>query len=130
MKSPKGSQPSASWDREGHWDFDRGDGGARQRFLPDGTEVDHDNNPVNPFKDLLPNYPHANLPRPELPEKLRPDPPPLRGPGFYNPCAGGPCDPIPSSPGTAPYFIPRGTPGFSPSPGTNPVIFDNPVFVG
>ena len=45
-----GTQPGASWDgKQGHWDV-KGLGGQKgtRRFLPDGTEVDHDNNPVQP----------------------------------------------------------------------------------
>ena len=38
--------PSGSWDPEnGHWDIDNGTG-ERTRYLPDGTEVDHDNRPI------------------------------------------------------------------------------------
>ena len=41
-----GGQPGGSWDDKlGHWDVDDGDG-ERKRYLPDGTEVDHHNNPV------------------------------------------------------------------------------------
>jgi RHS repeat-associated protein len=49
VPSAKGGQPSASEDPKGHWDVDDGTG-TRDRFLPDGTLVDHNNNPVpNPF---------------------------------------------------------------------------------
>jgi len=45
--SPKGGQPRPQWDPEGnHWDYDDGFGGERQHFLPDGTPVDHWNNPI------------------------------------------------------------------------------------
>jgi len=43
---PKGSQPSVSWDPAGHWDRIPGDGTPRKRYLPNGTLVDHDNNPI------------------------------------------------------------------------------------
>jgi RHS repeat-associated protein len=46
VPSATGSQPGASWDPEGHWDVDDGSGG-RRRFDPEGTEVDHDGNPVS-----------------------------------------------------------------------------------
>lgn len=46
VNSPGGGQPGASWDPDGHWDVDDGKGG-RRRYAPDGTEVDHDNNPVS-----------------------------------------------------------------------------------
>lgn len=46
VPSPKGGQPVGSWDpRHGHWDVKDGQGTTR-RYLPDGTEVDHDNKPV------------------------------------------------------------------------------------
>lgn len=46
--SPKGSQPRPQWDPDnGHWDYDDGTGGPRQHFLPDGTPVDHWNNPLD-----------------------------------------------------------------------------------
>jgi len=35
-----GGQPSASWDKEGHWDADNGRG-ERSRYLPDGTPIEH-----------------------------------------------------------------------------------------
>ncbi len=42
----KGGQPGASWDPDhGHWDWDNGCG-QRNRCLPDGTPVDHNNNPM------------------------------------------------------------------------------------
>ncbi len=42
----KGGQPQATWDpRRGHWDIDNGVG-KRDRYLPDGTKVDHWNNPI------------------------------------------------------------------------------------
>jgi RHS repeat-associated protein len=45
--SPKGEQPRPQWDPNGnHWDYDDGTGGERQHFLPDGTRVDHWNNPI------------------------------------------------------------------------------------
>lgn len=41
-----GSQPGGSWDNEnGHWDVDDGKGN-RIRLKPDGTPVDHGNNPL------------------------------------------------------------------------------------
>jgi RHS repeat-associated protein len=46
---PKGSQPSGSWDPEGHWDVDLpGPSGRpeRKRFLPDGTPVGPDHQPI------------------------------------------------------------------------------------
>jgi hypothetical protein len=46
VPSPKGGQPGASWDgKDGHWDVDNGNGN-RTRWLPDGTQVDHYNNPI------------------------------------------------------------------------------------
>jgi RHS repeat-associated protein len=43
---PGQSQPCASWDPKcQHWDVDDGRGN-RTRYLPDGTEVDHDGRPV------------------------------------------------------------------------------------
>lgn len=46
LPSQTGGQPGASWDPNGgHWDVDDGQGN-RRRYLPDGTEVDHDNNPI------------------------------------------------------------------------------------
>ena len=45
VPSPTGAQPGSSWDPAGHWDADDGSGG-RKRYAPDGTEVDHDNEPV------------------------------------------------------------------------------------
>jgi RHS repeat-associated protein len=42
----KGGQPSVSWDPLGHYDYIPGDGSPRTRFLPDGTAVDHNNNPL------------------------------------------------------------------------------------
>ncbi len=45
---PGGSQPGGSWDPEnGHWDVDSGRG-VRVRQSPDGTPVDHYNNPLCP----------------------------------------------------------------------------------
>jgi RHS repeat-associated protein len=42
----KGGQPGASWDgKRGHWDIDDGNRN-RTRYLPDGTKVDHHNNPI------------------------------------------------------------------------------------
>jgi hypothetical protein len=42
----KGGQPKAQWDPDnGHWDVDQGNG-TRDRYLPDGTKVDHHNNPI------------------------------------------------------------------------------------
>ena len=35
---PNQGQPSASWDPEGHWDVDDGNG-SRQRYLPDGRPI-------------------------------------------------------------------------------------------
>jgi RHS repeat-associated protein len=43
---PGQSQPNASWDdKQGHWDYNDGLGN-RTRRLPDGTKVDHFNNPI------------------------------------------------------------------------------------
>lgn len=39
-------QPNASWDPNGHWDVKTGNKGETVRVLPDGTRVDHDNNPI------------------------------------------------------------------------------------
>ena len=47
VKTTSGGQPGASWDgRHKHWDVSDGQGTTR-RYSPDGTEVDHDNKPVN-----------------------------------------------------------------------------------
>jgi hypothetical protein len=48
---PKGSQPNASWDDDGHWDIDlpnpSGKGkGTRVRVLPDGTLLGPDHMPL------------------------------------------------------------------------------------
>jgi hypothetical protein len=45
---PGRSQPQVSWDdNNGHWDYDEGvRGGKRRRFLPDGTELDENHNPI------------------------------------------------------------------------------------
>ena len=40
VPSPTGSQPQASWDPDGHWDIDDGQGN-RQRVDPDGNPVSH-----------------------------------------------------------------------------------------
>jgi RHS repeat-associated protein len=46
VPSPKGGQPRARWDeRQGHWDIDDGNKN-RDRYLPDGTKVDHNNRPI------------------------------------------------------------------------------------
>jgi hypothetical protein len=39
-------QPNASWDPIGHWDVKTGSRGETVRVLPDGTRVDHFNNPI------------------------------------------------------------------------------------
>jgi RHS repeat-associated protein len=50
VPNTKGSQPSGSWDPEGHWDIDvpppAGGKPDRQRYLPDGTPVGPDHNPI------------------------------------------------------------------------------------
>ena len=50
VPNPKGAQPSASWDPDGHWDIDTpsptGGKGDRQRFLPDGTAIGPDHRPL------------------------------------------------------------------------------------
>jgi RHS repeat-associated protein len=111
VASPKGSQPQASWDPNGHWDVDRGDGTGRTRFTPDGTEVDHNGNPVNPYRDM------PGIPQPAIPEGLRPLP-------YFGPCAG-PCDGSPM-PGQQPFFIP--IPEVIPpmTPVAPPVVFGRP----
>ena len=69
INSPKGGQPSASWDGiNGHYDHDDGNGN-RTRVLPDGTPVDHDNNP---------------LPKPSTPPKNVPTPKPALPPSWNN----------------------------------------------
>ncbi len=46
VPSPQGGQPQGSWDEKGgHWDMDDGRG-SRNRYLPDGTKVDHINRPI------------------------------------------------------------------------------------
>jgi RHS repeat-associated protein len=53
--SPKGGQPQGSWDPEnGHWDITDGQGDTK-RYLPDGTPVDHYNNPIKFMNDQF-NY--------------------------------------------------------------------------
>lgn len=48
VDNPGGGQPGSSWDPENnHWDVDNGLG-DRIRQSPDGTPVDHDNNPICP----------------------------------------------------------------------------------
>jgi hypothetical protein len=116
VASPKGSQSQASWDPDGHWDLDRGDGTGRTRFTPDGTEVDHDGNPVNPYRDM------PRVPLPRLPEGL---PTPCGDecsvPGF----GGGPAPvPYPWIPGSLPYFAPGGP---AIVPGTAPVKIPGPA---
>jgi RHS repeat-associated protein len=50
-----GSQPRPQWDPDGnHWDYDDGSGGVRKHFLPDGTPVDHWNNPIVPMWTVPP----------------------------------------------------------------------------
>ena len=52
VPSPKGGQPGASWDEKGrHWDIDDGNRN-RNRYLPDGTKVDHNNKPI-PFGPIV-----------------------------------------------------------------------------
>jgi len=50
LPSPLGGQPSGSWDpKQKHWDVDNGlpkPDNIRIRVRPDGTIVDHDNNPI------------------------------------------------------------------------------------
>lgn len=56
VPSPNGGQPGASWDPEGHWDIDNGQG-CRSRVNPDGSPATHgapapapptpDDNPAN-----------------------------------------------------------------------------------
>lgn len=47
IKTTEGGQPGGSWDdKRDHWDVSDGKGTTR-RYLPDGTEVDHDNKPVD-----------------------------------------------------------------------------------
>jgi RHS repeat-associated protein len=113
VANPKGSQPQASWDPGGHWDVDRGDGTGRTRFTPDGTEVDHNNNPINPYRDM------PGIPHPPIPDALRPLP-------YFGPCAGGPCDGYPM-PGQ-PFFAPVPMPGVVP-PVPSPTFVVEPPFV-
>jgi RHS repeat-associated protein len=47
VPSPLGGQPGSSWDPSGHWDVDWGLGGPRDRYLPNGTRVDHNNDPLS-----------------------------------------------------------------------------------
>jgi len=43
-----GGQPGASWDPDGHWDVDDGQGN-RGRYDPDGNPVEHDARNLSPF---------------------------------------------------------------------------------
>src|SRR6185437_7961381 len=66
IRIKNGSQPSASWDPEhGHWVVDNGQG-QRDRYLPDGTRVDHDNEPL-PFLVPTPLAPVPATPGISLP---------------------------------------------------------------
>ena len=57
ISSPKGGQPSSSWDGpNGHYDYDDGSG-KRGRVLPDGTPVDHNNRPLRPPTPTTPPEP-------------------------------------------------------------------------
>src|SRR5207248_8180261 len=54
VPSPKGGQPRPQWSPdEGHWDYDDGLASPRRHFLPDGTEVDHFNNPIGEPGQLM-----------------------------------------------------------------------------
>jgi len=75
-----GTQPGASWDPvNGHWDV-KGLGGksGTRRFLPDGTEVGHSNNPVpnpEPLWDRIRDFFNQPVPDwfpriPQFPPKL------------------------------------------------------------
>lgn len=46
-------QPNASWDPIGHWDVKTGKKGETVRVLPDGTRVDHNNNPIRYYNPSL-----------------------------------------------------------------------------
>jgi len=64
-KGWKGPRPPAgSWDDEhGHWDVDDGNK-VRTRYLPDGTKVDHNNNPIPRTKTVwerIQNYLERNI---------------------------------------------------------------------
>jgi probable addiction module antidote protein len=67
VPSQSGGQPRASWDAQnGHWDVNNGRGGPRERYLPDGTPVDHYNNPI-PFIVPTPLSPITPIPGFQLP---------------------------------------------------------------
>jgi RHS repeat-associated protein len=65
---PKGSQPGASWDPDGHWDIDWGNPKDRQRVDENGNPVIHQCTPAPPRPDLgspppwLPLFPLFFLP--------------------------------------------------------------------
>ena len=70
---PGQSQPGASWDPRGnHWDVDDGLGN-RRRYAPDGTEVDHDGNPLpgNTQESLLACAPPMSVCILNVPEATR-----------------------------------------------------------
>ncbi|HTV58669.1 MAG TPA: hypothetical protein VMJ93_07335 [Verrucomicrobiae bacterium] len=49
VPNPKGGQPRARWDeKNGHWDIDDGNRN-RNRYLADGTRVDHNNRPIGRY---------------------------------------------------------------------------------
>ena len=54
VANPGGSQPNGSWDPVcGHYDVNDGSGNCG-RYLPDGTAVDHFNNPIsNPMPVII-----------------------------------------------------------------------------
>jgi hypothetical protein len=70
---PDQSQPGASWDPRGnHWDVDDGFGN-RKRYAPDGTEVDHDGNPLpdNNQESLMACFPPTSVCMLNVPEAAR-----------------------------------------------------------
>jgi hypothetical protein len=96
------SPPNASWDgRNGHWDFNDGNGN-RSRRLDDGTLVDHWNSPIAPRlsvplpAELEPGWPHCD------------------------------CGPQRSGPSAVPWMWPSSVPMTAPAPGEAPDLV--PVF--
>lgn len=50
IPSEKGGQPSSSWDEQGHWDYDDGQGSPRKHYDPQGNEIPNPHEPPTPPK--------------------------------------------------------------------------------
>jgi hypothetical protein len=55
VPSPKGGQPGASWDPDGHWDIDDGIGGPRQRVDPVGNPVEDPHGSGSQRQEIVPS---------------------------------------------------------------------------